>query len=269
MKVILNVIAIVVSCGAAFFSFTQSQKFQALEKERQAAIADTTKVSAEASTAEGELAKENEAFAKIKESRTLLEQSVSQAKSEGASLSSELAKLDSELKSQDGDFAQLNKVLQDVNAALENLEGGVTLETLPAKIEETEKAKADKQKKLEDLNGLIASAEKNVTTSHADLDRLAKKVIERNARISRNSLEAVVTAVNPGWGFVVIGAGSNSGFTPQTALLVQRDGRKIARLTPSSVEATQTIAEIDADSVAPGVRIQPGDRVILETPASN
>jgi hypothetical protein len=94
-------------------------------------------------------------------------------------------------------------------------------------------------------------------------------MIERSSRISRNSMEAVITAVNQDWGFLVIGAGSNSGFTPQTDLLVRRDGRKIGRVRPSSIEPTQTIAEIDLESLAPGVRLQPGDRVILAKPTSN
>jgi hypothetical protein len=94
-------------------------------------------------------------------------------------------------------------------------------------------------------------------------------MIERSSRIGRNSMVAVVTAVNQDWGFLVIGAGSNSGFTPQTGLLVERDGRKIGRVRPSAIEPTQTIAEIDFESLASGVRLQPGDRVILAQPVTN
>jgi hypothetical protein len=52
-------------------------------------------------------------------------------------------------------------------------------------------------------------------------------------------------------------------------MLVQRDGRMVARITPSAIEPTQTIAEIDFKSMAVGARIQPGDRVILAKPAAN
>jgi hypothetical protein len=82
-------------------------------------------------------------------------------------------------------------------------------------------------------------------------------------------MEARVTAVNHDWGFLVIGAGSNSGFSPQTSLLVKRDGRLIGKVNPSAIEPTQTIAEIDLKALAPGVRIQPGDSVILAKPAGN
>ena len=98
---------------------------------------------------------------------------------------------------------------------------------------------------------------------------MADRDASRDARIRRNAMESVVTAVNDDWGFVIIGAGSNTGFTPQTKLIIKREGRMIGEVKPSSIEPSQTIAEIDQDSIAPGVRIQPGDRVILSEPATN
>ena len=76
-------------------------------------------------------------------------------------------------------------------------------------------------------------------------------------------MESVITAVDQNWGFVVIGAGAKTGFTPQTVLLVKRDGKLIGKVRPTAIEPTQTIADIVTDSMAPGVRLQPGDRVIL------
>jgi len=52
-------------------------------------------------------------------------------------------------------------------------------------------------------------------------------------------------------------------------MVVQRDGRVIGKVRPSSVEPTQTIAEIDYSSLGAGVRLQPGDRVLLARPSTN
>ena len=38
---------------------------------------------------------------------------------------------------------------------------------------------------------------------------------------------------------------------------------------PTSIEPNQTLADIDFDSLAEGVRLQAGDRVILAEPATN
>ncbi len=269
MKAILYVVAILASCGAAFFSFSHSKKFADLEKLRIETIATNKQVMADAEVAEKKIRDEKARLAASKGRRADLEQSVSQLKSTGSGLASDIRKLDADITSQTEEFAQLEKALEEVNKILAGLGENVTLDSLPAKIQQIEDDKTAKQKALEELETVVSAAEKDLATKRSELDRLAKRMIERSARIGRNAMQAVVTAVNQDWGFVVIGAGSNSGFTPQTSLIVERDGRKIGRVRPSSIEPTQTIAEIDLESSVSGVRIQPGDRVILADPVTN
>lgn len=269
MKAILYILAILASCGAAFFSFSHKNKFEALETDRLATIETNKDVSAKADIAENNIKEERAKLAAATEKRDLLTQSVSSLKSTGSGLESDSKKLDADLQAQKTEFAQLQKTLDELNKILAETGGGVTLENLPDKIAEVNQDRDDKQKKLDELEGFVAAAEKVLTGKRSELDRLGKRMIERSSRIGRNAMQAVVTAVNQDWGFVVIGAGSNSGFTPQTALIVERDGRKIGRVRPSAIEPTQTIAEIDFDSIASGVRLQPGDRVILAKPTTN
>ncbi len=269
MKAILYVVAIVVACGAAFFSMKHSGAFEALEKDRAETISKNTTTTTQADGADKEIKDLRIKLEASKEKQGLLEQSVSSLKSAGSALTSDLSKLDGELKIQGEEFAQLNTALEQVNEILKELGGGVTLDTLPEKIQEIEDDKKAKQAKLEELEILVGGSEKTLASGRAELDRLAKRMIERSSRIGLNSMEAVVTAVNQEWGFLVIGAGSNSGFTPQTSLVVERDGRMIGRVRPSSIEPTQTSAEINLESLAAGVRLQPGDRVILAKPSSN
>lgn len=269
MKAILYVVAILVAGGAAFFSFDHSKKFEVLQAGRIATIDSNKKVTADADVADTNIKKEKALLAASQEKQELLTQSVSSLKSSGSALTNDIAKLNDDLKAQDEEFAQLEKALAEVNTILSSLSAGVTLDTLPEKIQQIEDDKKAKQTKFEELEVLGSAAEKSLATSRAELDRLAKRMVERSSHIARNSMEAVVTAVNQDWGFLVIGAGSNSGFTPQTSLLVERDGRTIGRVRPSSIEPTQTIAEIELESLAVGVRLQPGDRVILAKPATN
>jgi len=269
MKAIFYSVAIAAACGAAFFSFSQSNKFKALETDRLATIETKDQTIASTAATDTLIGKERTLLATSVEKRGLLEQSVSALKSSGIALNNDVTKLKEELKGQDADFEELKKALEAVNLVLAGLGGGVTLETLPEKIQQIEDDKKAKQTKFEELEVAIAGTEKSLAASLAESDRISKRMVERSSRISRNAMEAVVTAVNQDWGFLVIGAGSNSGFTPQTPLLVQRDGRMIGQVKPSSIEPTQTIAEIDLESLTPGVRLQPGDRVILAKPASN
>lgn len=269
MKAIFYAVAILATAGAAYFSYDHSQKFEALEKDRLLTIKTNKETTTEAEVAETNIKKEKALLAASIERRDLLTQSISNFKSIGTGLENDAARLDSELKGQAAEFEQLQKALDEVNVILANLGGGVTLDTLPEKIQQIDADKKAKQSKLEELQTLVEGAEKKLATSRAESDRLTKKMMDRATRINHNSMEAVVSAVNQDWGFLVIGAGSNSGFTPQSTLIVYRDGRQIGRVRPSSIEATQTIADIELSSLAPGVRLQPGDRVILAKPTSN
>ncbi len=269
MKAILYVLAIVVAGGAAFFSFSHSGKFEELQQERLSTIATNKSVIADAEVADKNIKDERALLTASKDKQETLISSISGLKATGVALKNEVAKLDEELEVQTGEFTQLEKTLEEVNIILAGLGGGVTLDNLAEKIAEIEQSKTDKQTRLEELETLVSGAQKTLASNRAESDRLVTRSVERSARISRNSMSAVVTAVNQEWGFVVIGAGSNSGFTPQTTLLVERDGRTVGRVRPSSIEPTQTIAEIDLDSLATGVRLQPGDRVILSTLTSN
>lgn len=269
MKVILYAVFILITCGGAFFSYSFSNKFAALQQERLETIEKNKQTTASADAADTEIAKLKKTLEETEAQQLSAEQALASAKSAGSGLTSNLVKLDEEVAAQDEEFAQLDKTLKEVGDILKDLGGDINLDNLPAKIQQIEDDKKAKTASLEELETLVSGADKSLTGNRAELDRLVKKIVDRSSRISRNSMEAVVTAVNQDWGFLVIGAGSNSGFTPQTALLVERDGRRIARVRPSSIEPTQTIAEIDPESLAAGVRLQPGDRVILAQPTSN
>lgn len=269
MKVILHILPILVAAAAAFFSFSQSGKFKDLQEKRLATLETQKGVSAELSVVDKNLKDQRKLIADEKGILESTISNVSNFRSSNTALKNEVSKIDQELETQTADFAQLDKAMEEVTTVSQTIGGDVSLDNLAEKIEEIEKTKTDKAARLEELKTLATGAQKSLTTARADADRVATRSSERSARISRNATQARVSAVDQDWGFVVIGAGTNSGFTPQTALIVVRDGQRIARITPSSIEPNQTIAEIDPKSVSPGVRVQPGDRVILATPATN
>lgn len=269
MKTIFYAIAILATGGAAFYAYKHSEQFKALEADRILTIDTNTKVSSDADVAESKIKVLRATLASTKEKRDLLSASVSSLKSAGIGFANDIEKLDVQMKLQKEEFAQLQKTLDEVVKILADAGGGVTLENLAEKMDEVNQDKTNKEKSLEELEAVVAGAEKNLASNRAELDRLGKKMMDRSTRIARNAMRSVVTAVNQDWGFLVIGAGSNSGFTPQSSLIVERDGRRIGRVRPSSIEPTQTIAEIDFESLTSGVRLQPGDTVILASPISN
>ncbi len=269
MKAILSVVAILAAGAGAYFSFDYSQKFKVLQTEFEQIESSNKELIKKAEVAEKEVKAETVKLVAANDKKTLLTQTVDSLNSTASALKNEFTKSERDLKAQESEFAEVNKVMEEVKNTIGKLGPDITLESLPDKIKEIDDNKAMKIKRLEELEALAKGANVSIANNRAEIDRLTKKVIERGSRISRNSMEAVITAVNQEWGFVVIGAGTNSGFTPKTVLLVERDGRSIGRVSPSSIEPNQTIAEIDLESLASGVRIQPGDRVILAKPLAN
>ncbi len=269
MKAILYVIAILLAGAGAYFSYDYDNKFKGLEQQFDETSKMNEKAKNGAKTAQKSIDEAAAQLTAATEQKTLLEQKISTLNAAASKLKSDATKAERELKAQDMEMNELNSALEEVKQILGGLGPEITLETLPDKIKQFENEIAADQKKLEEMKTLMATTDAGIAEKRAELDRLAKQQDQRNTRIKLNSMSAVISAVDQDHGFVVIGAGANSGFTPQTALIVERDGRSIARVKPSSVEPTQTIADIDRESVASGVRIQPGDRVILEKPFAN
>jgi archaellum component FlaC len=269
MKAILYVIAILAAGGAAYFTVAHTEKFETVQAERLESIRANKVVSANADATDKTIADQEASLKEAKEKEALAQASVEALSSTVNSLRNENNQLDSTLATQKQEFANLEEALEEVNKVLAELGGNVTLDELPDRIAEIEQNKKDQEARLSELTTLIEGGRKQVAANRSEAQRLAERKDRRTARIRGNAMEAVVTAVNPEWGFVVIGAGSNSGFTPQTSLLVKRGDTFVGRVKPSSIEPGQTIAEIDEKSLSPGVRLQPGDRVILAQPAGD
>ncbi len=271
MKFIFPILAILVCLGAAYFTWTTSENFADVQTVRLEAISTNKAVTAKADVADKNIADEKALLEESKDSLALVTQSVSALESDALTLNSEVAKLDNEIAGQDAELVELEKALEEVKKIFADLGLGedVDIDNLGDKIGEIEEDLKGKRSRVEELETLIEGAESSLVAKRKEVQRLAERKDSRNKRIARNAMEARITAVNQDWGFLVIGAGSNSGFTPQTTLLVKRDGRLIGKVNPSAIEPTQTIAEIDLKTLSPGVRIQPGDSVILAKPSAN
>lgn len=269
MKLVANIVLILAAGAAAFFSFNLSNKFKEEQTARIEKKNDEIKTATEADATEKSLKDERAALALATRQRDEIDQAIAALKSAEASLKREITGVDSSLATQQAEFAELEKAIVEVQNLLKDLGNNITIDNLGDEIVKIEEGAKAKKVRSEELLTLIEGAQKKIASSKSESERLSTKAVESSVRISRNSMEAVVTAVNQDWGFLVIGAGSNSGFTPQTSLLVKRDGKLIGRVRPTAIEATQTIADIDLESLVPGVRIQPGDRVMLATPAAN
>ena len=267
--VILHIVVFLIAGVAAYFSLEHNRLFEEVRDLRLKTKAENKRVTENAEAQEKVLKTERDALADAEQKRAEATAALESMTSLAASVKREAADLEQQIKTQEEELVEMNKDVEEIAKILKDLGEGIELDNLGDKIEEANENKKSLEAKLEELETLVEGAEKLLASNREELERLLRREAERSTRVARNALESIVTAVNQDWGFIVIGAGANSGYSPQTPLLVKRDGRLIGRVTPSAVEATQTIAEIDFDSMATGVRIQPGDRVMIAKAAAN
>lgn len=125
-------------------------------------------------------------------------------------------------------------------------------------------AEAAESKALVDT---LTAKKKELEDKMAVLEQYKKRKETETMRIG---LGGRILAVNGGWNFVVISIGDKQGAAMNNTLLVVRDGTPIGKVRITTVEANTSIADILPGTLARGVTIQPGDKVIYEgrTPAT-
>lgn len=271
MKALFYILSILAIGGAAYFSNVNKTNFTEQQASRVGTIEKRMNVDANITKTEVQLKSEQEKLATANKDLAEVEATISKLKSDQQTLKRELGEVEGELETQQAELDAAEKAMQELADTLQKLgiEGPVNMDTIKQNIKALEDEKKELDAAIAELDTNIEGARNNVARNEAEIERLAKRKAERAARISNNAREAVITAVDQNWGFVVIGAGSSSGFKPEASLLVKRDGRVIGQVKPASIEPTQIIANIKLETLAPGVVLQPGDRVILANPATN
>jgi hypothetical protein len=269
MKFVFPFLAIAISGVAAYFTITQIEKFQVTQDLRIKTNETSVMVSANIDTALAEIKVEEGNREVALGERAVAQSSVTNLKDENGSVENQVVGLDTKLVTQETQLGELKQVLAGVKQELAQVNIEVTLATINDDFKTLSTSIETKQATDTGLDESTTKEEKRLADKRADIERYNGRIQARDLRIAQNEIEARVTAVNQDWGFLVIGAGSNSGFMPDTRLLIKRDGRLIGRVKPSAIELTQTIADIDFGSLSPGARFQPGDEVIIAKPAPN
>lgn len=271
MKILFYVLTLVAMGVGIYFANSNKDKFALQQKVRFETFERNGVLSDYIDITEEELRNEEEGLELAKNELAEVLASLEKLGADENSYRRDLRQLESAIKIQQKKLDDAEQARLEVEKALREIgiEGPVRLNTIKSRYDTMDDQRKELEVDISELDTNIEAGETAVANNHEEIGRLTKRRAERATRIRTNAVESVITQVDHDWGFVVIGAGSSSGFTPQTRLLVRRDGRIVGEVEPSSIEAAQTIAEIDYDTVAAGIRIQPGDRVILADPVSN
>lgn len=263
------ILPLIIFLGSLYAVYDTLERTRLFNKEQTLRLEtkdENRKVTALADQKEVELKKAQEDLVETKSIRVSAQDRIANLKGQESTLRSNIKQKEASLAK----FKAQQKKFEDTKAAVAKLAGDLgmsfDIDNIEQHLSTMKETKATRVARVDELDVLIAAAEKSIEENTSELARQVAREEARQLKINRGAVEAVITGVQQDWGFLIIGAGTNQGFTPTSTLLVKRDGRLIGKVRPSSIEATQTIAEIIFPSLAPGVRFQPGDKVIFDDP---
>ena len=100
---------------------------------------------------------------------------------------------------------------------------------VPSEIKRLQELRKKKGDDLDLLNEHIAKLTKDVADKRASNARESDRLGKIRTKIARNAKVGAITKVDSTWGFVIINLGTNnSNVTPQSKLLITRNGRLLA-----------------------------------------
>ncbi len=262
MKTIFYILSILVIGAAAYFSWDNSNKIQGeidLFEEKRGV---KTKTEASIKKQEGILKDTEQQLDTAQNLNAELIAQMENMKSREVSYNKSKEAEQVKIDEADARLGQLAEIKAKIDKALEGVD--IAWPQIPSEIKRLQELRKKKGDDLDLLNEHIAKLTKDVADKRASNDRESDRLSKIRTKIARNAKVGAITSVNSTWGFVIVNLGTNnSNVTAQSKLLVTRNGRLLGRLTPNSVEASQTVCDLNARDVNPGVRIQPGDQVTL------
>lgn len=257
MSKVLLIIAAVLGLAAAGLGFLNKQRADELRQQLTASQEAESKAKAELSAKERQLGEAEEKRKAAEQEKEDLSRSLAAAKKEAQNLSSQIAAVRSEIAQKDQKINDLTSVIEQMKLAQASAQSGT--ETAQGASAELETLKTEKAE-LEQLNKSLTA---KLEQTESQLRALAEAERARQAGIMRKSLQGRVLAVNSAWGFVVINLGDRQNIVQGAEMIVHREGQRVGKIRVSSVERTQSVADIIPDSVTPGLMVMPGDLVIL------
>ena len=258
---VLLVIASVVLGGALYLSFDNMGVF----KEKQLDIEAEKKKIAELTVS----------LDKTSAEVTGLEESIQTLTDEASAL--QTAKIDLDAKVVE---AEANQKAQQANfeTAKADLEKAKALGGDIAAVEAIQKEMIQIRTQIEEAEIEVTQLEGAVASAQVERDRLEKVAaelaalrVDQEAGVIRGEFQSQIKNAYNQWGFVVVAGGNDQGVVSRSQMDVYRRGQPICRLLVTSVEPSQSIAEIVPGSLTAGQRVQVGDTVVktprAQTPA--
>ncbi len=257
MSKVLLVLSALLGIGAAGIGYLNKQRADQLAIDLSSSKESEAKLKGELASKEKLLTETEDKLKVTEQEKEEVSRNLQAAKNEVKSLSDQIASVKNQIAEKDQKINDLTSTIEKMKEAqTADAEAEKSEDNVAAEIETLKTEKAELQQLNQSLTAKLEQAE-------AQIKSLAEAERARQEGIMRKSLEGRVLAVNSAWGFVVISIGDRQRVVQGTELLVRRGSTMIGKVRVTSVEPSQSIADILQDSMMPGLQVQPGDLVIF------
>ncbi len=265
MTRIFLIVTIVLSLASAFLAFLTKEKAGELSKKLD-----------DATTASGSLKSDN---LKLKEDKKTASEKISELNTETASVKTQVETLRTEIVAKQAELTELQQKKQEAANQIVELNKKIAqmaipvvpakdpvmeekLAALDAELKKKEQTAAEEKTKLtqelQQLKAKVAEASKAPGSGGVKIGSDGKPLPQ-----SARPPSGVVVAFNEGWNFVVVNLGDKNGVTPESKLVVFREGKVIAKLKITEVRPTHSSAGLIYPEGRHVEAVQPGDLVIF------
>ena len=121
---------------------------------------------------------------------------------------------------------------------------------------------AEVTRERDELNVVKAGFDAQVKAAQSQIASLENRIKARDSGALMAGLRGRVLAVDRNWNFVVLDLGNRNGVNNNATMIIQRGGSMVGRVRITSVEPSQSVADIIPNSVPAGISVQPGDTVV-------
>ncbi len=121
---------------------------------------------------------------------------------------------------------------------------------------------ADLTRERDELKVVKDGFDTQLRSAQAQTAVLQQRIARRESGEALNGLRGRVLAVDRNWNFVVLDLGGRNGVNNNATMIIQRGGSLVGRVRITSVEPSQSVADIIPNSVPAGIAVQPGDTVV-------
>jgi uncharacterized coiled-coil protein SlyX len=183
---------------------------------------------------------------------TDLEGTLGSATKQVTDLTGQVDEIKKSVADKDTEIAQLNDKIKSLGTA----------PIAPAAATAADAQLAEMKTQLAELNTVKDSLQSQLKGAQNQLATAQKSIQDRQTMAVMKGLRGQVLAVDRNWNFVVLNLGDRNGVVDNATLIVQRGASMVGRIRITSVEPSQSIADIIPNSVPAGISVQPGDLVV-------